>query len=110
MALIFDPRLTPDAHRLRDLISDISERCYYAGWMTDTEFHVWRLSTTGGTWGVSSAEELRDQLAELMRLATQLDRWIVRTESEKSNNEAVSLAEWKWRYDDWKSIRPPESQ
>jgi hypothetical protein len=74
MTLINDPALTPEEHHLRDLMSEISERCWYAGWMGNTEFQVWRLATEGGSWGVSTALELVGELEAVRTLAEELDR------------------------------------
>lgn len=90
MAMIVDPCLTPDQHRLRDLISDISETCWYAGWLSETEFDVWRLATEGGSWGRCSAAEIEGQVAEVMRLAKELGVW-----------------DWQVRYDAWKRTARP---
>ena len=107
MTLVSDPGLTPEEHRLRDLISEISERCWYAGWETTTEFDVWRLATEGGRWGRSSSTELADELDVIRSFAEEIDRWIVsRTpEIHDSDHEAIVLADWLTRYAAWRASR-----
>jgi hypothetical protein len=105
MSLVDDPRLTVDEQRLRDGISDISETCWYAGWLEESEFEVWRLSIEGGTWGRGSADELQAELRGLLALARQLNRWVVWAPSQNSDHEAVDLREWERRYVKWRSSR-----
>ncbi len=98
MGLILDPCLTPEQHRLRDLISEVSETCSYAGWAGDTEFEVWRLATEGGTWGHCSADELETQLAEALALAKELGVWVTWSDRSGCDNEPVRLPDWQIRY------------
>ena len=70
--LVNDPSLTPEEQCLRDLMCEISEASYYAGWMRDTEFEVWRLATEGGVWGRSTAAELQQALEVISALAQKL--------------------------------------
>lgn len=105
--MINDPALTPEEHRLRDLMSEISERCWYAGWEGGTEYEVWRLATEGGRWGDSTALELARELEAIRTLAEELNRWIVWREpmQEGSDHEAMNLAAWRQRYEAWKTSR-----
>jgi hypothetical protein len=105
--LIDDPNLTPEEHHLRDLMSDISEACYSAGWLSETEFDVWRLATEGGTWGRGDATELQEELAQIMALSRQLGRWIVWFDTKGSDHQAIDLDEWKRRYHEWRTAQPP---
>jgi hypothetical protein len=41
------------------------------------------------------------ELAEILDLATRLDRWIVWHKGEGSDHEAVDLTEWRRRYSAW---------
>jgi hypothetical protein len=107
MALMVDPCLTAAEHRLRDVISEVSEKAYYAGWMQDAEFEVWRLAHEGGTWGHGTAEELASLLGEGMDLANQLDRWIVWSQlDEECDNQAMPLSDWKRQYTSWREGHP----
>ena len=66
---------------------------------------MWRLATEGGEWARASSSELATELGEILDLATRLDRWIVRHESEGSDSEAIDLAEWRERYAAWSRRR-----
>jgi hypothetical protein len=105
MGLIDDPRLTPDEQRLRDGISDISERCRNAGWEHEAEFEVWRLAVEGGRWGRHSADELHPELGALVTRARRLDRWIAWRPEPNSEHDGVDLHEWERRYAHWRSGR-----
>lgn len=107
MAMIVDPCLTPDQHRLRDLISDMSETCWSAGWLEETEFDVWRLATEGGTWGRCSAAEIDAQLAEVITLSKELGVWVVWSGRPGCDNEPVPLSDWQVRYNAWKPTAGP---
>jgi hypothetical protein len=86
-------------------MSEITEASYYAGWMRDTEFEVWRLATEGGAWGRGTAAELQQALEEISALARKLRRWIVWRDGPGSDNRAISLAEWRRLYADWKAAQ-----
>ena len=103
--LVNDPSLTPEEQCLRDLMSEISEASYYAGWMRDTEFEVWRLATEGGAWGRATAAELQQALKEISALAQKLGKWIAWRDGPGSDNQAISLAEWRRLYADWKAAQ-----
>lgn len=107
MSLINDPGLTPEEHHLRDLMSEISERCWFAGWEAAMEFDVWRLATEGGTWGRSSSTEVACELDVIRTYAEEIDRWIVlrRPEVRGSGHEALVLADWRARYAAWKDSK-----
>jgi len=107
VALELDPCLTPEQHRLRDLISDVSERCWAASWMSDTEFEVWRLTTEGGSWGQGDVGDLAGLLARVQALAQQLDAWIVPSDHERDcDHEPREQAIWRQEYASWRLARP----
>jgi hypothetical protein len=108
--LIRDPCLSTEQHRLRDLISDVSESCLYAGWAGDAEFHVWRLATEGGNWGHCSATEVRERLVDAIGLAHALGQWIVWSEKDGCDNGPVDLTDWKHRYAVWMSAGASEAR
>lgn len=105
MGLIVDSCLSPEQHRLRDQISQVSEACLYAGWASETEFAVWRLATEGGSWGRCSATELKSQLNEIKALAHALGEWVVWSDRADCDNEPVDLAQWRIRYDEWRATQ-----
>lgn len=59
---------------LWQLMSDLSEDCWCAGWMVGTERDLWRLAVAGGgTWGQGSVSQ--EQALTLLRLAYALNEW-----------------------------------
>jgi hypothetical protein len=91
VTLVDDPCLGDDHRRLRDLISEVSQLAYHAGWMNDAEFHVWRLATEGGEWGRTSAEEARSQLADALNLARLVDGSYGRTDVNATTRPSLWL-------------------
>jgi hypothetical protein len=102
MAVSKDECLSPDEQLLRDLISDVSQVCYAAGWMADAEFNVWRLATEGGNWGWVAASAVRTQLDQALGLASAIGRWVVWSEESGCQHEAIDMLDWKARYATWR--------
>jgi hypothetical protein len=76
---------------LLQLMSDISEDCWCAGWLLDLEFFLWEAITTGKSdfgWGLSEPE-----LARLKHLHQMAGGWWIWAEDEKTNR-FVPTEEW----------------
>ncbi len=68
--------LTEDQTQLYDFMSELSERCYFAGWVDGTEFRLWEFMTDpqdNGDWGHSSIPN--DARQELKRLSERVGGW-----------------------------------
>jgi hypothetical protein len=68
--------LTSQQHLLADFMSDISERCYYAGWMRNLEYVLWDALLHGQRkygHGTISQEEI-EALKDLSKAA---NAWII---------------------------------
>src|SRR5690349_11296056 len=105
MTLINDPCLSRDEHRLRDLISEVSEAAFFAGWMEDAEYEVWRLATQGGAWGRTDAEESAGLLTEALSTARRIDRWVIWSERTGCDNEPIPLGDWSSMFRAWADSR-----
>jgi hypothetical protein len=88
-------------HELYQLMSDISEDCYCAGWITENEYGIWAALQTGDrTYGMSEMNP--DQLKRCGELAQELDGWIIWLDdytdptlpSEKLGPRFVSMGAW----------------
>ena len=79
--------LTPDQTRLAQLMSELSEKAYYAGWMSGLEY---ALSTF-------SSQDVRN----LLRLSEACGGWIVF--DDETEETWVPLAEWKRRFASWQT-------
>jgi hypothetical protein len=105
--------LTVDEYALELLLCGVSQSCYFASWMADTEYEVWRLLTEGGDWGRSDASAEQTDLDEIRELANRIGSWIV-TDREagadappKVTWRAVPFAEWRAMYTEWRAEGGP---
>lgn len=76
---------------LYQLMSDISEECYCAGWMTGNEYTLWEMVTNQGAerrYGMGEVEA--QQIDDLRTIAAEVGGWI------------------RWRDDDEDKSLPPE--
>lgn len=90
--LVSLPRETARA-LLRQLMSDISEDCWCAGWLVGTEHDLWRLAGQGGgAWGQGSVSA--EQAVTLLQLAAALQEW-------PTYDDWVPLDQWR------ESLTPP---
>lgn len=101
-----ESRFTPDMHLLYQLMSDISERCYFAGWMAGNEFRLWAAV-------VDPADNLEygrraispNEVTELRALSETLGGWIVWGDDEMGlkiddwGPYFVPMDEWRARYE-----------
>jgi hypothetical protein len=69
--------LTVDQFALQLLLCSVSQSCYFASWMADTEYEVWRLLVEGGEWGRSDATAEQADLDEIRELSNRIGSWIV---------------------------------
>lgn len=75
---------------MADLMSNISEDCWDAGWMLNTEYVLWHAVTSGRrAFGRGTITE--KDIEELARLSTATQTWIVFEDAET----AMPLDEWK---------------
>jgi hypothetical protein len=82
--------LTEDERKLADLMGEISENCYSAGWMANTEYVLWHAVTSGPrSWGRSQIT--KKDIEELTSLSNATQTWIVFNNEEK----ALPLDKWK---------------
>lgn len=80
------------AERLRSLMSDLSEDCYCAGWLSGCEHELWGFMTNGpGEWGLSFVSQ-RDA-DELRHLSDKAGGWWTWSDA-LVGNAFVPMAEW----------------
>jgi hypothetical protein len=85
------PKLTPKQEALYQLMSDISEDCYCAGWMHGNEFTLWEIVSDPSVdheYGRGSVDD--DDIAKLRELSAEIGGWI------------------RWRNDDDDPLLPVE--
>jgi hypothetical protein len=63
------------ARDLLQLMGDISQRCWNAGWLVGLEFALWNMIVAGTPASYGDGEVSIDQIAELRRLHNACDGW-----------------------------------
>lgn len=108
-------RLTTIQQQLCDLMSDTSERAYFAGWMEGTEFRLWQFvvdPADEADWGLAILEpELRESLKELSHEA---GGWIIfsdddATPRDQMGNSFVPMEDWLDMVEAQRTRRPAQS-
>lgn len=91
------PDLTPAQRALANLMSDLSETCYAAGWMIGCERAIWRLiHGQQDTWGMYHRVSMQDDLDAIWAVAQAADSWI-EWDDQAHEERAVPMAEWRSR-------------
>ncbi len=80
---------------LRDYMSIISERCYYAGWMNNLEYILWH-STSAGPRNYGHDFITAKDILTLSKMATASNSWIIF--DGLLGEIAISLKEWELKY------------
>jgi hypothetical protein len=105
-----DRELTGDVGRLAELMSDISEDCWCAGWMSCNEFSLWRMTidpTTERRYGFGHVTD--DQVAELKALSERTGGWVIWWDDfsepaapiETWGERFIPMAEWQTLWVEW---------
>ena len=92
--------LTPTQRDLAELMSDISENAWRAGWMQGLEYELWTaVKSPAGSDTRRLATQA--QLERLSQLSKGCGGWIVF--DQEREEIFVALAEWEALYDKWRS-------
>lgn len=89
--------LTPKQRELANVMSNISEKCYSAGWIDNLEFILWKALINGEQkigHGIISNEDIN----RLMQLSRDCDCWIYFDDTEEET--AIDLITWKRRFEE----------
>lgn len=82
--------------QLRDLMSDISEDCWFAGWLIGLEYSLWEMVQGGDRkFGIGAVQEI--DIDEMRRLSEEIDGWLAWSESEMEV-AFVPMVEWLAMY------------
>ena len=93
--MIREQDMTSRQYLLYDLMSDISEDCYFAGWYTGNEYHIWAALQDGNrSYGMGEMDA--DQLEQCRELSKELDGWIVWYDDDM--DPAAPVEEWGPRF------------
>ena len=88
--MIYD--LTPDQIQLENLMSDISEKCYSAGWETNLEFVLWDAVINGERKYGHDIITI-DDIDLLKKLSTACSSWI--HFDDQTEETAIDLDKWR---------------
>ncbi len=87
--------------KLAELMSEISEEGYCAGWMSMLEFDLWEI-INGGNREYGRYEVTQNDIDQLNSLSQECGRWII---FDDANDEtAIDLKTWKKMYADQRNI------
>ena len=93
------PGLTLAQSELAELMSDISEDQYCAGWLTDLEYDLWALlqSSNAQRVGAFGGTHPRD-IRRLRELSAATNGWIVWADQADPDLQHIPLEKWEARY------------
>ena len=101
---LLDIRIGPLAE-LAQLISEVSEDCYCAGWLSDCEHTLWDMANDPSAdlrWGMG--EVPRASLRRMLKLAECTDHW-VRWDDQRGGVHPIDLDAWKRKHAAWRARR-----
>jgi len=91
-------------YELLDMMSDLSEKCYCAGWLDETEYILWQAIMNGCKkldWGQDVIEEW--ELVKLKNLAEAVEGWWIFTK--KGDNyfgqAFLKMTDWLDLFEKW---------
>ena len=90
----------PEVARLAEAMSEISERCWYAGWLKDTEFVLWSALQHGPKpWGHGEITEA--DIRTLKALSEAVGGWVRWSDDGPEDEVFVDGATWGRLYHEW---------
>jgi hypothetical protein len=90
-----DTKMTWKQRALVDLMSDISERCYCAGWLGGLEYILWHMLTDPAAsreFGMGVVED--EEIADLRAISEEIGGWICWQHHAPCGERFVPMAEW----------------
>lgn len=95
--------LTPKQLALADLMSNISERCYYAGWMQNVEYVLWH-AVKSGERKYGHDQITQQDINALNGLSQAAHCWIVHDGTLEET--AIELSNWEEKFQSDVQIHP----
>lgn len=99
--MICEQDMNDKQRELYELMSDISEDCYFAGWMNGLEYAIWGALQDGDrNYGMGEMDA--EQLERCRTLAAELDGWVIWVDSD--DDPELPVQEWGPRFvsmSDW---------
>ena len=95
--MITEENFTAEMRELYETMSDISEDCYYAGWMHGLEYAIWGALQDGDRrYGVGEMDA--GQLEKVRQLSASLNGWIIWFDDD--DDASLPVDEWGPRFVD----------
>lgn len=95
--------LTKEQRILADFMSDLSEKCYSAGWLENLEYVLWDASITGERKFGQDIVSQQD-IDQLNQLSNDCNCWIYFDDI--SEETAIELALWRQKFETAISLNP----
>jgi hypothetical protein len=87
--------LTEDERGLAELMSEISEKCYSAGWLEDLEYVLWD-AVISGPRDFGHGKITQEEIDELSRISSMTKTWIVFDDEREET--AIPLDKWRKQF------------
>jgi hypothetical protein len=101
-----ETRNSADWEELGQLMSDISEEAYCAGWMDQLEYDLWE-AIHGGSRKYGRAMLTDEEVSRLRELSLRLGGWVWFND-DVGMEEFVELERWRVMYEQWFEQRSPD--
>jgi hypothetical protein len=95
--------LTPEQKRLEEFMSDISEKCYTAGWIHNLEYVLW-YAMHNGPFKFAQDWITQEEIDELKRLSQECNCWIYMDDD--TEETAIEFSLWQQKYDEFAAKYP----
>jgi len=87
--------LTPDERHLAELMRNISERCYSAGWMCNLEYVLWN-AVVSGPRDYGHGAITKDDIDKLTQASHKISSWILF--DEELEEIIIPLDKWRVKF------------
>ena len=88
--------MMPEQMQLADLMSEISQDCYYAGWIDGLEYRLWRAVTDVADDLIYGAAKITpEQVSQMRKLSDSLGGWIICGDD---GERFIQMPEWLEMY------------
>merc|ERR1712232_1267048 len=92
------------ARQLEELMSALSQKCWYANWLGGCEYPLWKFASdarVAHSWGAGVVSH--SEAARLQELSNMVGGWIIR-ERGQDMPRRVPLEEWLRLYASWQQV------
>ena len=97
--------LTPEQQKLATYMSDLSEKCYTAGWIGNLEYVLW-YALHNGAFKFGQDTITQEEIEELKSLSQKCNGWIYFDDD--TEETAIDFVLWQKKYDKFKVKYPDE--